>query len=115
MSGSMTRPTGTSATVGDCGRLWSTLIREYIPGLRVELTILPHDPNSCSIRLEVVDDSVMALDGSLLVNVWAVRDFHNPLHLISSIALFDLLIDSYRAIDRYFELGEAAAPARRGK
>ena len=57
----------------------------------------------------------MALDGSLLVNVWAVRDFHNPLHLISSIALFDLLIDSYRAIDRYFELGEAAAPARRGK
>lgn len=115
MSGSMTRAAGASATVGDCGRLWSTLINEYIPGLRVELQIIPHDPTSCSVRLEVVDDSVMALDGSLLVNVWASKEFHNPLHLISSIALFDLLISAYRQIDRYFELGEAAAPARRGK
>lgn len=106
---------GTGATAADCARLWLTLTSEYIPGLQLLITPVREDDDHACIVLEVVDDSAVTVDGSLLVNVWARKEFRNKLYLISNDQLFDLLITSYRAIERYFELGEAAAPARRGK
>jgi len=105
--------TGQNATADDCARLWSTLTKEYIPGLRVELTILAFVDGASGIKLELVDDCVTHPDGSRLVHVWSSRSFFNRLHLISSSALFDLLISGYRQIDDYFTFGESYAPATR--
>lgn len=106
---------GTGATAADCGRLWRTLTNEYIPGLQLLITPVYESDDSACIRLEVVDDSLISVDGSLAVNVWSCKEFRNKLYLISNDQLFDLLITAYRVIERYFELGDAAAPPRRVK
>lgn len=102
-------------TAADCARLWSTLTTEYIPGLRIELRILESASGQVYLSVEVVDDSVESLDGSPLVNIWASREYLNPLYLISRDQLFDLLIVAYRVIDQYFSTGTPAAPVRRAK
>lgn len=104
---------GTGAGIGDCGRLWATLTTEYIPKLRIEMRI-HHDPAGDTYLLyEVVDDSVISEGGEQLVNVWATKEFHNQLYLISISQLFDLLIQAYRQIDGYFSLGAVNAPTLR--
>ncbi len=105
--------TGQNATADDCGRLWSTLTKEYIPGLRVELRVLSFADAATGIKLELVDDCLAHPSGKRLVHVWASRTFFNPLNLISSGSLFDLLITGYRQIDDYFRYGESYAPATR--
>jgi hypothetical protein len=100
---------------GDCYRLLTTLKHEYIPGLRVELSWYPVGKEQHGLKLELLDDSLVTQDGKDLVNVWAAKTFGNQLHLISEAQLYDLLIVGYRQIERFFAVGEAAAPARRVK
>lgn len=109
----MTVSNGQNATVEDCARLWSTLTGEYIPGLRVQLMIILTDDGSPAVQLELVDGPHRDIHGEEHLNIWATRVFFNPLHLISSGSLFDLLISGYRVIDDFFRYGEGYAPARR--
>lgn len=104
---------GTGAGIADCGRLWATLTTEYIPNLRVEMRLHQGPAGDTYLLYEVVDDSIIQLDGELLVNVWATKEFHNQLYLISISQLFDLLISAYRKIDAYFRIGATEAPTRR--
>jgi len=67
------------------------------------------------ISIEVVDDSLESLNGSPLVNIWASREYVNPLYLISRDQLFGLLIDAHRTIEGYFRDGTPSAPTRRPK
>jgi len=113
MRTSETVRTGQNATADDCARLWSTLTKEYIPGLRIELVVLSPADSAVGMKIELVDDCAMHPDGSRLVHVWSSRTFFNQLNLISSGSLFDLLISGYRAIDDYFTYGESYAPATR--
>lgn len=110
---SETVQTGRNATADDCARLWSTLTKEYIPGLRIELKILAPVDSLVGLQLELVDDCARHPDGAVLVHVWSKRVFFNQLNLISSGSLFDLLISGFRAIDDYFTYGESYAPATR--
>lgn len=113
MSTSKISQPGTGAGIGECGRLWATLTTEYIPNLRVEMRI-HHDPAGGTYLLyEVVDDSAIEWEGDPLVNVWATKEFHNQLYLISISQLFDLLISAYRKIDAYFSIGATEAPTLR--
>lgn len=102
-------------TAGDCARLWSTLTTEYIPGLRIEVRILEAPSGQVFLSVEVVDDSVHSIDGAPCVNIWASREFINPLYLISRDQLFDLLIVAYRKIEEYFSIGTPSAPTLRRK
>jgi hypothetical protein len=102
-------------TASDCARLWSTLTTEYIPGLRIEVRILESATGQVYLSVEVVDDSLESLNGSPLVNIWASREYVNPLYLISRDQLFDLLIVAYRTLDGYFTNGTPSAPTRRPK
>jgi hypothetical protein len=104
-----------TATAADCGRLWQTLTKEFIPGLRLETRIVQVEEDAAYISIEVVDDSLESLDGHQLVNIWASREFRNGLYLISVGQLFELLISAYRALELYFENGTPSAPARRRK
>lgn len=113
MRTSETIQTGQNATAADCARLWLTLKKEYIPGLRIELTILSPADSQVGLQLELIDDCARHPDGAALVHVWSKRVFFNQLNLISSGSLFDLLISGYRAIDDYFTYGESYAPATR--
>lgn len=99
----------------DCWRLMRSLQREYIPGLRVEVSWYEIGRDLHGMKVELLDDSAMTLDGQQLVNVWSTKTFGNQLHLISEAQLYDLLIVGYRQIEKYFEHGEAFAPARRAK
>jgi len=105
--------TGQGATLADCARLWSTLTNEYIPGLRVQLTIILTADGSPALQLELVDGPLISTDGSRWENIWSRRVFFNQLHLISVGPLFDLLISGYRVIDDFFRYGESYAPDRR--
>lgn len=109
----MTVSNGQGASVDDCARLWSTLTKEYIPALRVDLTIILTDDGAPGVRLELVDGPHLDTHGKGHLNIWSTRVFFNPLHLISSGALFDLLISGYRTIDDFFLYGESYAPVRR--
>lgn len=104
-----------SVTAGDCARLWSTLTTEYIQHLRIEVRILEDREGGAHLSVEVVDDSYETLNGSPLVNIWASKEYHNPLYLISRDQLFDLLIIAYRAVEAFFANGTPSAPARRPK
>lgn len=115
MSGINPSRVPTGATADDCARLWSTLTTEYISNLRIEVRILQDRSAITYISIEVVDDSLETLNGSPMVNVWASREFVNPLYLISRDQLFGLLIDAYRAIEGYFRNGTPSAPTRRAK
>jgi len=100
---------------GDCFRLFRTLQREYIPGLRVEVSWYQMGKDLHGLKVELIDDAAMTVDGAAAVNVWSTKTFGNQLHLISEAQLYDLLIVGYRVIEKYFEHGEAFAPARRVK
>lgn len=113
MSGTQRGKIPTTATAADCGRLWHTLTQEFISDLRVELRIFRSPADLTYLTLEVVDDSLETLDGSPLVNIWASKEFQNPLYLISAGQLFDLLISAYDSIEAYFKNGTPSAPARR--
>jgi len=115
MSGTETRSIPRNATADDCARLWSTLTLEFIPQLRIQLRPLQGPDGNVYLEVAVVDDSLESLDGSPLENVWASKEFVNPLHLISMGQLFDLLIMAYRQIDGFFENGTPSAPTRRRK
>jgi len=99
-----------NATADDCARLWLTLTGEYIPGLRIELKIVTLADAATGIRMDLVDDCLGVADGKKMVHVWATRLFFNQLNLISSGALFDLLISGFRKIDDFFRYGESYAP-----
>lgn len=113
MSTSKIPQPGTGAGIGECGRLWATLTTEYIPNLRIEMRIHHDSAGGTYLLYEVVDDSLIVEDGRQLVNVWATKEFHNQLYLISISQLFDLLIMAYREIDGYFSIGSAHAPTLR--
>lgn len=100
---------------GDCFRLFRTIQREYIPGAWVQVSWYEIGKSQHGMKVELLDESLHQVDGLPAVNVWAAKTFGNQLHLISESQLYDLLIVGYRAIERFFEQGEAAAPARRQK
>jgi hypothetical protein len=102
-------------TADDCFRLYRTLQREYIPGLRIELSWYEFGEGLHGMKVEAIDDSAVTFDGIHYVNIWAAKTFGNQLHLISEAQLYDLLIVAYRQIEKFFEQGEAFAPARRAK
>jgi len=106
-------PTG--ATAADCARLWITLTQEYIPALRLEIRMVTDSQGNGWLSVEVVDDSVVAIEGQGMVNVWAAREFRSELYLISVDQLFQLLIVAHKQIDQYFRLGTPHAPALRPK
>lgn len=98
------------ATPDDIARLWHTLVDEYIPGLRVEI-IPKHDPKSSAhVLVQVVDYNTVPHPSMLERNIWAEREFHSPLYLISHNQLFDLLIVAHRVIDEYFATGNDNRP-----
>jgi hypothetical protein len=103
------------ATAADCARLWTTLTTEYIPKLRLEIRMVTNDLGENWLSLEVVDDSLVTIDGGECVNIWASKEFRSELYLISVGQLFDLLITAYRKIDGFFSDGTPHAPTLRRK
>lgn len=103
------------ATAGDCGRLWLTLTKEYIPDLRMSIVPLVDDSGPTGIKIEVVSDGVYDQSRGQVEDVWASASYFNQLHLISAGSLFELLITAHRRIDEYFRLGESHGPIRRVK
>ena len=115
MSTSTKRDLPKSATADDCARLWSTLTTDYIPRLRLEIRMVTNSSGDTYLSVEVVDDSLVTVDGHECVNVWASKQFANGLYLISVGQLFDLLIQAYRQIDGFFSVGTPHAPTLRAK
>ena len=98
---------------GDIGRIWLTIQQEFMKEFTVQIRPFPMGNDQSGLVIELVNDGPVAPDGAVWVNVWSSKTFNNPLHLISTGQLFDLLITGYRCMERYFERGEAFAPTRR--
>jgi hypothetical protein len=104
-----------SATSDDCARLWTYLTTDFIPKLRLEIRMHTDPAGQSYLVVEVVDDSLVTMDGGECVNVWASREFRNSLYLISVNQLFDLLIEAHKKIDAFFRIGTPSAPTLRRK
>jgi hypothetical protein len=104
-------PPATNGTLDDCARLWTTLTTEYIPGLRVEMTLCQDASGKPYIAVDLCDYSTLTLITFEGRSLWARKLFFNPLHLISYGQLFDLLITGYRVIDEYFATGKDNRPS----
>ena len=102
-------------TAGDCFRLMTSIQRGWIPDARIELSWYEFGIKLYGMKIELISDSAVVIDGCNYVNIWSTKTFGNQLHLISSNQLYDLLIVGYRQIEKYFEEGEAFAPSRRVK
>lgn len=101
----------TNATLDDCVRLWSTLVDEYIPGLKIEMIPGKNPDGASVVVLELVDYSSLVENQQLHRSVWSRKQFFSPLYLISHTQLFDLLIVGYRVIDEYFRTGKDKRPS----
>ena len=93
----------------------ATIQKDFIPGVWVQLGWYEFGNGLHGMKVELVDDSAVTISGERVLNVWATKTFGNQLHLISEAQLYDLLIVGYRQMEKYFEHGEASAPARRVK
>lgn len=102
-------------TQDDCGRLMSTLRSEYIPALRIEVDFYQVGAVGWGVKLELLDDAAFTANGEEAVNVWSAKTLFQRSLYIRTQELYDLLIIGHRVIDKYFEEGEAFAPARRVK
>lgn len=100
-------------TPADCHRLISAIRKDFIPGVYVRLDWYGFGSGLHGLKAELVDESAHSVSGQKVLNVWATKTFGNQIHLFSEAQLYDLLIVGYRAIERFFEQGEAAAPTRR--
>jgi len=97
----------------DCGRLMKHLRADYIPGLRVEVNFYSLGSAGWGLKMEVIDNSAVGIDGHTYVNIWATKTFGQRVRYVRTADLYDLLMIAYRQIDRYFVDGEAFAPTRR--
>ena len=97
----------------DCGRLMHYLRGDYIRYLRIEVGFYRVGASGWGIKLEAVDDGLSGVDGTLVTNVWSEKTLFQRQQAISTTDLYDLLITAHRRIDKFFELGEEAAPIRR--
>lgn len=104
-------PVGASATLDDCARLWSTLTTDYIPNLKIEMTVHHRPTGESYVQVELVDYATMGDSGDWHRSVWSIKEFFSPLYLISHTQLFDLLIKGYRVIDEYFTTGKDNRPS----
>ena len=104
-----------NATAVDCARLWSYLTTDFIPALRLEIRMVTNPNGESWLSVEVVDDSLVTLDGAECVNIWASKEFRSGLYLISVDQLFDLLIHAHKQIDGFFRVGTPSAPTLRRK
>lgn len=102
-------------TQDDCGRLMLHLQVDYIRDLRLEIGFYDLGKSGRGLKLELLDNRPEGVDGKEVVNVWASKTFGQRISNISTREIYDLLMIGYRTIDRFFELGEAYAPARREK
>jgi hypothetical protein len=112
-SSSKVRGHGDGPEPGDCFRLMRSIQRGWVPDARVEISWYEFGDKLYGMKAELISDSAVVIDGCNYLNIWSTKTFGNQLHLISSGQLYDLLIVGYRAIEKYFEEGEAFAPARR--
>lgn len=99
----------------DVYRLWSYIRAEFVPDARIVVTPFQDASDRPSLRIELVSEGVTDTEGHIYEDVWSQKEFHNPLHLISTNQLFDLLIVGQRLMDQFFMSGEAFAPTRRRK
>jgi len=110
MSGLETKVPARSASIDDCVRLWSHLTTDYIPTLKLEVSIIDGPVKQTGIRVLVCDYSTVEIGDDGGRSVWAYRDFFSPLYLISISQLFDLLISAHRVIFAFFTTGEDLRP-----
>lgn len=102
-------------TQDDCGRLLLHLQVDFVRDLRLEVGFYDVGRAGRGIKLELVSDGLGGCDGRDCVNVWAKKTLGQRMAYVSMADIYDLLMSGYRAIDRYFEQGEAFAPERRAK
>lgn len=111
MSGTDRTYPARSATIDDCVRIWSHLTSDYIPALKLEVSIIDGPIKQAGIRVMVCDYSTVEVNGDSGRSVWAYRDFFSPLYLISISQLFDLLISAHAVIFEFFTTGTDRRPS----
>jgi hypothetical protein len=87
------------------------LTNDYIPGLRIEISIGADEASQPFVLAELVDYAGGYDNWQDGRSVWATKKFFSPLYLISHTQLFDLLIKGYRVIDEYFVTGKDNRPS----
>lgn len=113
MSTPQSRLPQTGPSSPDIGRLWLTIKQDLVTDCEIVIRPVTFQGDQTHLFLELISPSLLVVGGKETVFVWSAKTFTNPFHLITTGQLFDLLIVGYRAMEKYFERGEAFAPTRR--
>lgn len=85
-------------TLADCQRLWDTLTTEYVTDLALRFEFQAAKQPSFIARLVCWSPGLDPETGGPRDHVWASKELHYGYEAITFVQLYDLLIQSYRAI-----------------
>jgi len=98
-------------TLQDCQRLWDTLVTEYVTDLALRFEFQAAKEPTYIARLVCWSPGLDPETGGERVIVWAIKELHYGYEAITFVQLYDLLIQSYRAIQNKLG-GQVELPLR---
>lgn len=100
-------------TAEDCRRLLATIHEEFNPGCWLEFSFWNERQDQSGFKLEVLDWCPISDLGAPIVHVWATKTFGPKNGSISLKSVYDLLLTSYREMEKFFKEPDAPGPAHR--
>jgi len=98
-------------TLQDCQRLWDTLVTEYVTDLALRFEFQAAKEPTHIARLVCWSPGLDPESGGVVDRVWAIKELHYGYEAITFVQLYDLLIQSYRAIQNKLG-GQVELPLR---
>jgi hypothetical protein len=88
-------------TLGDCQRLWDTLVTEYVTDLAISIDFQTAKEPAFIARVAVWSPGLDPETGGPHDHVWATKEIAQGYEAITYVQLYDLLIQSYRNIQHH--------------
>jgi len=85
-------------TLGDCQRLWDTLVTEYVTDLKLAFEFQEAKMPSYIARIVCWSPGLDPETGGPRDHIWATKEISQGYEAITYIQLYDLLINAYRKI-----------------
>ena len=85
-------------TLGDCQRLWDTLVTEHVTDLKLAFEFQEAKMPSYIARIVCWSPGLDPETGGARDHIWATKEISQGYEAITYVQLYDLLINAYRKI-----------------
>lgn len=87
--------------LGDCQRLWDTLVTEYVTDLKLSFELQTAKEPQYAARMVCWSPGLDPETGGERPHIWATKEISMGYEAITYIQLYDLLIQAYRQIESH--------------